>query len=147
MGEGYTRAMERPSYSRIVELLAWDGCLPLVVASVPLTLRAVFPQQGWTPIFALILPMVAAMARASIGRKQVERVCGRVPISRELSLAGAIIALFLFELLVGAFATVPVPVPLIAWVFPLGFFAGYLLLIYVTLREPRARVSRERSEV
>ena len=114
---------------------AWDGILPVAVALVPIALRTLFPPPNpIVPFAAVFLPIFAAMIRASIGVRQIARVCGgAAPVSRQLGLAAAIVMLLLFELSVGVLATTDGE-PAEFWWFPVTMLSLYLITISFALR-------------
>ena len=113
----------------------WDGVLPVAVASVPIGLRTLFPPPNPIVPFAVVfVPIFAAMIRASIGVRQIARVCGgTAPVSRQLGLAAAIVMLLLFELSVGVLATTDGE-PAEFWWFPVTMLSLYLITISFALR-------------
>ena len=108
--------------------LAWDGALPLLVAAAAGFLSVAFPQNDMVEIAAVVLlPMVAALVRASIGVRQLAAICGEAPsIARQLLFSAAIATLLMFEMYSGVLLRVAVP-----WTF--WWPAAALYLVYLAL--------------
>ena len=131
----------RPSFW-LWRAAGWDGVLPVAVALVPIVLRTIFPPPNPIVPFAVVfMPIFVAMVRASIGVRQIARVCGgAAPVPRQLGLAAAIVMLLLFELAVGVMATTDVE-PAEAWWFPVTMLSLYLITISFALRPARDEVA------
>ncbi len=123
------------SARRFVRLIGWDGLFPLFVVSRPVLVKAIFPKGHIVEVVAAVLvPTVVSLVRASIGHRQITRICrGRAPLIRQAALAAAIIHLFLFEALAGML-TFADDEPAFAWCFPVAFYAIYLVMITLALR-------------
>ena len=127
---------------RFVAIVAWDGLLPLVVASSTLVAVHLLPEP-LAALAAIFIPLGAAGIRASTAQEELMRRCdGRAPLLRQLALAGAIVLLFLGELLVGVLSLIPA-VPVAGWCAPVALYAAYLAFIAWALRpyESRAAVA------
>jgi hypothetical protein len=123
---------------RLLQILGWDGALPLVVAVVPIVIKVICPKPpGEICVFLVLSPPVAALIRAHIGWHQIAKRCaGRAPCLRQLAMAAAILLLLLFEAAVSVL-TFADNFPAAAWWFPIGAYAGYLVMIAAALRSPR----------
>jgi|SRR6266446_1553982 len=122
---------------RVLQILGWDGALPLILALVPVVSRAIWPKPPVGVAGVLVLaPPVAALIRAHIGWHQIARRCGgRAPWWRQITMAVAILLLLVFEAAVGVL-TFADGVPAWAWWIPIGVYAGYLAVISLTLWTP-----------
>lgn len=126
--------------SRIFEILGWDSVLPVVVASGPMIVKWLIPNgpiaAGAQLVAVVLVPIAAACIRASVGMGQIVRACdGRAPITRQVALAAAIVFLLLFEAMTGALACAD-DEPTSLWWYPVGFYAGYLAMVWLALRRP-----------
>lgn len=123
------------SASRLAAILGWDGLLPLVVVGSSSLATAVLPKGDPLIVAAIFLvPVVAIIIRGHAGHQQITRVChGRAPLLRQLALGLAIILLLLFEIGTNILTSIN-DEPQSVWLWPLGFFAGYLALMLIALR-------------
>jgi len=124
-----------PRLQRFVQIVGWDGALPLVVGLGPIAVRAVGAQpRDGIGLILVLAPPIAALIRAHIGWHQIARRCGgRAPWLRQVAMAMAIILLLFFEGAVGIL-TFNDRLPVAAWAFPVGFYALYLGTISLALR-------------
>jgi hypothetical protein len=122
-----------------VQLFGWDGALPLFVALGPIVVKAIWPKPPLLIGTVLVLaPPVAALIRAHIGWHQIAKRCaGRAPWLRQIAMAIAILLLLAFEGGV-CIMTFSDNIPASAWWFPIGFYTGYVAMITLALRPPRA---------
>jgi len=127
---------------RFFQNIAWDGAWPLVVALGPILVRLVTPRPPLAVgMFLFFCPLVAMCVRARMGWHQIANRCGgRAPWLRQIAMAFAIVVLFGFEGAVSILTFSP-DIPALAWLVPLGFYAGYLSLIAFALR-PASQKSR-----
>ena len=123
-------------------IVGWDGVLPLVVALGPILVKVVLPKGHIAEVVATVLiPILAALLRADLGWHQIARICnGHAPWMRQMAMAGAIVQLLLFEAAVGVL-TIAGDAPAAAWLFPIAFYAFYLVMIRLALRSGRQRTS------
>lgn len=123
------------SRSRFRQVIFWDSIVPLVLALTPFPVKAAFPRSDLAQFgTALLLPIAAALICTPIAWKQLLWISnGSAPWLRQLAVAAAVIVLMLFEMMTAAliFAN---DEPLSIWVWPLGFYLAYLLLIVLALR-------------
>jgi hypothetical protein len=123
---------------RIPSILQWDGLLPLVSPMCTLaTLRAPHILQSMA---VSLVPMVIALVRAKIGKRQLARACGDAGDSnRQLALGAAIVLLLGLEIFSSA---------LILgkgnelWILVAVLYVGYLGCISYALRPPRMKTQR-----
>lgn len=122
------------SASRLRSIIGWDGVLPIAVGMAPAITPAVFPKGHIAEVAAAVLvPVVAALVRASVGYQQITLVCaGSTPRTRQAAMAIAITLLLLFEATSGVLTCVD-DEPLSAWLFPIGLYFAYLITIVLTL--------------
>src|SRR5436189_4050402 len=101
---------------RFLQIVGWDGALPLFVALGPVLVRTTCPKPPVAVGLLLVLaPPVAALVRAHIGWHQIAKRCaGRAPWLRQIAMAGAIVLLLVFEAAVGIL-TFNDKVPVTAW--------------------------------
>jgi hypothetical protein len=120
---------------RTVEILTWDGILPLFSAVMPTLAKAVFPNNHIVELLIVfILPMCVAIFRATNGIVQLRKYCGTTErIWRQVVLAFAIIVLLVFEIAAGAFAVVNDP-PDGYWLFLIAAYVTYVALILLAFR-------------
>jgi hypothetical protein len=120
---------------RLLQIAGWDGALPLVVALGPVLVRTICPKPPVAVgLFLVLAPPVAALIRAHIGWHQIAKRCGgHAPWLRQVAMAAAIVLLLVFEAAVGIL-TFNDNVPVDAWWIPVGFYAGYLVMISFALR-------------
>lgn len=113
----------------------WDGLLPIAVLLVPWLVRLTLHKEPELAVFiVIVVSVVAAVVRASFALRQIVDVCGgRVPLTRQLALTGAILLLWLFEMVAGLLALVDNE-PAVVWLFPAGIFILYLTGILFALR-------------
>ena len=79
--------------------------------------------------------MLAALLRANIGEYQLRRVFpDRVPLTRKLLLATALVFLMLYEVLFGILAGAE-DAAVVPWLFAGFFFVAYLLITRATFRK------------
>jgi hypothetical protein len=121
----------------LLSAIAWDGVLPLVVLAAPFVAATVFPQNDAVEISAVILvPIVAALLRASSGWRQLVNVSrGHPSAIRQVLLAAAIAVLLLFE--IGSGASHRANAPWSWWSVIGALYAAYLVLILAALRPGR----------
>ncbi|MBI3866631.1 MAG: hypothetical protein HY290_32515 [Planctomycetia bacterium] len=121
--------------ARFLQILGWDGALPLVVALAPAFVKTFWPQPPvGVGLFLILAPPGAAMFRAHIGWHQIAQRCGgRAPWLRQVAMAAAIAMLFLFESAVSAL-TFANNAPAGAWWIPCGSYAAYLAFVTFALR-------------
>lgn len=121
--------------ARLLELVEWDGVLPMVMALGPLVIRTFFPKPPFVAGLLLVLgPPVAALIRAHIGWGQIAKRCGgRAPVLRQVAMAVAIVLLFAFEVSV-TILTFEKNAPASAWWIPALAYAGYLVVVSFALR-------------
>jgi hypothetical protein len=126
----------------LCSVVAWDGCLPLLVVLTQAMLPVVLPNRVLAELSAFIgVPLAAALLRAHHGCCHLqERGCGAA-LSRQLMFGCAIVCLLLFEGLIGMLhfaAGAP---------FWISFAAGGLYLVYlgvvVAVLRPRDVTERE----
>lgn len=124
--------------------IAWDGILPLAVAS-SLDLIALFlgRANGAAELLAIIfVPIFAALLRCAAGINQLRAMGIRRPgVSRQILLAAAITVLMLFEGVANAIRAIR-DIPNIATLIAVAFYATYLLLIWLTFRAPNNAPTR-----
>ncbi len=125
---------------RALQIVGWDGVLPLFVALAPPVCKAIWPKPPLAVGAVLVLaPPVAALIRAHIGWHQIARRCGgHAPWWRQVTMAIAILLLLGFEASVGIL-TFGKDLPGSAWWIPIGVYAGYFAVISLTLWTPRVR--------
>jgi len=123
---------------RVLQILGWDGVLPLLIALAPPVCKAIWPKLPLVVGALLVLaPPVAALIRAHIGWHQIARRCGgNAPWWRQVTMAIAIILLLIFEAAVGIL-TFGDRLPPAAWSIPIGVYAAYFAVISLTLWTPR----------
>ncbi len=124
-----------------ISIIAWDGILPLLVATIPITARLLLPKDNLAgPIAIGVVPLAAALIRCMIGERQIRRVCnGELPLLRQAGMAAAIVCLMLFEISVSVFVFTDNE-PMAAWCIPFAFYVLYLATISRTLA-PRNRTA------
>ena len=107
--------------------LTWDGLMPLAVAAVPALAATLLPDNDAAVAVATVLvPIVAALARAAIGARQIRRLCGgHLPLGRQVALPAAIVFLLLFEGAVAIFVFAD-DEPAAAWIYPLALYVAYM---------------------
>jgi hypothetical protein len=117
--------------------LGWDGCLPLFAATSRAFLPWLIGDKDLAMMIAVfIVPFVTALVRAHRGKRQLESFVGRASVWRQMVLAGAILALVVFEavmaLLIGdGNAGVD------QWLAAAAVYLVYLLLVAVAVWPPR----------
>lgn len=118
-----------------LQILGWDGALPLLTALAPVAIKAIWPQPPVAAGFFLVLsPPVAAFVRSQIGWHQIAKRCrGRAPWLRQVAMAAAIVLLLAFEVTVSVLTFDDVH-PASAWCIPVGIYAGYLIMVSLALR-------------
>ncbi len=122
---------------RVLQIAGWDGVLPLLVGVAPAVVKAICnnPPVGVGAMLVLV-PPGAALIRAHIGYHQITRRCGgRAPLWRQVTMSLAILLLLVFEAAVAVLTFADHPAW--AWCVPIGVYAGYLVVINVTLWPPR----------
>lgn len=118
---------------RVIAIIAWDGVLPLAVASSTLV-AAQFLPEPLAALAAFFIPVGAAGIRAATAQDQLLRRCdGHAPLLRQLALAAAIVLLLVFELLASILGLIA-DAPLVIWCVPAAAYAAYLVLIVWALR-------------
>jgi hypothetical protein len=132
------RTQKQASLKRLLEAIGWDGVLPLLVASGPIFVKKMLPRGHIAEVFVVVLvPIFAAIIRASVGRRQIVRICdGRAPWLRQIALAAAIVTLLFFEAVVGLLTFVGEEIPS-AWWLALALYAAYVALVTYALRPGR----------
>jgi hypothetical protein len=136
---------EQPAWQRILVQRRWDGFLPLI-APVSVLISGAVLNGALNQIVVVFVPIGVALARATIGKRELERVCGGPPgVMRQIVLAMAIAWLLLLEAATG-FCALANP-PLIAWAVPVILYVIYFVTIYCALRPPiRLERPGQRSE-
>jgi hypothetical protein len=121
-----------------LQILGWDGALPLLTALGPAVIRSLWPQPPWpASLFLVFAPPTAALIRTQIGWEQIAKRCGgRAPWLRQIAMAAAIVLLLAFEIVVSVL-TFAKDLPASAWWFPVAFYAGYLVMVSFALRPSR----------
>ncbi len=129
------RLSTKSCVKRIFRAIGWDGVLPVLVASGPVFVKAMFPKGHIAEVIAAVLvPILAALIRASVGWRQIARVChDRAPWLRQMALAAAIVLLLLFEVAVSVL-TFAGDAPASAWWLPAVLYAAYIFMITRALR-------------
>lgn len=124
-----------PRLAQLLQLVGWDGLLPLLMAAGPIVVKMTFPNPPLAAGVALVLaPPLAALVRAHIGWGQIAKRCGgRAPFPRQVAMAAAILLLFVFESAV-SILTFEDKIPASAWWVPIATYAGYLIVISYALR-------------
>ena len=120
---GRSKAMKRPWW---LSALTWDGVLPLLMMVASGSLAVFFPRSDTADLAAVVLlPMIAALVRASIGLRQLAAICGKHPsILRQVLFAAAIATLLMFEMYSGFLVRGRAP-----WLF--WWPAGALYVVYL----------------
>lgn len=120
-----------------LKTVGWDGILPFLVALTPFLLSRIFlGANGAELVFVFLVPVLAALVRASIGVFEIAMICeGETPLLRQVAMAAAIIVLFFFESVAGVMAMAKRGPPN-AWIVPCALYAVYLVLIWLALRPP-----------
>lgn len=135
-----------PAVVRFLQILGWDGALPLLTALGPAAIKSIWPQPpGPAVVFLIFAPPVAAFIRTHIGWHQIAKRCGgHAPWLRQVAMAAAIVLLLGFEIVV-SILTFDNAHPASDWLIPVGFYAGYLVMVSFALRPSRdsARFSGE----
>ncbi|MDZ4819529.1 MAG: hypothetical protein SGJ20_11205 [Planctomycetota bacterium] len=124
-----------------LDLLRWDGLLPLTIA---LSIRAVAlllpPRHILEVVVAFFLPLIAALIRAHVGANQIRKACGgALPRRRQFVLAVAIVFLFLCECGT-AIVILADDEPEYAWTFPVVFYIAYLACVLVAFLPQQKRM-------
>lgn len=122
-----------------LQILGWDGVvLPLLTALGPVVIKTIWPQPP--PVACIVLvfsPPIAAFVRSQIGWHQIAKRCGgQAPWLRQVWMAGAIVVLLAFEIMVSVLTFNPA-LPASAWGFAVGLYAGYLVMVSLALRPAR----------
>lgn len=106
---------------RFLQIVGWDGALPLLVGSGPVAVKTIWPQPpGVVGLVLILAPPVAALIRAHIGWHQIAQRCaGHAPWLRQAAMAAAIVLLFVFEAAVGIL-TFGNGLPAAVWSIPAG---------------------------
>jgi hypothetical protein len=118
----------------LLSIIGWDGCLPVVVAIAPVILPIVIPKRDIAELTAVIMvPIIAALARAQHGYRQLEARWGHATLGRQFLLGCAVGMLLLFEGFSGALLCAR-GVPPSAWLTAGTFYLVYLGLIVLALR-------------
>ena len=122
-----TNTLRNPSHWRAA--LAWDGLLPMGLAAFTGMLRVLYPKVDSVELFALIiLPMFAALLRASVGAHQLHKFSGTSIWWRQTLLAVGIVLLLLIEA-ANAAITFADDCPFWPRLIPAGIYACYLPVI------------------
>jgi hypothetical protein len=118
-----------------LQILGWDGALPLITASAPVFIKLIWEEPPVAAGLLLVFsPPIAAFIRTQIGWQQITKRCaGRAPWLRQIAMAAAIVLLLLFEIAVSVL-TFGKNIPAEIWWFPVGFYAGYLVMVSLALR-------------
>jgi hypothetical protein len=97
--DGMSQQQAAPNWGQWVwTTLGWEGCLPLVAASSRAFLPWLIGDKGLAMLIAVFfVPLIAALVRAHRGKRQLESLLGRAGVWRQMVLAGAILALVVFE--------------------------------------------------
>jgi hypothetical protein len=130
-------------WQQLFRSLAWDGLLPVFVLLVNLVPRFLFAQVNpvLVMVTAFVVPLFAALARASMAYDQLKSICGGTPgVLRQIGVAIAIVLLLGFEAAVGAM-TWANNVAAGEWLAAGGLYAAYLLVISLSLLPPRWRIA------
>ncbi len=118
----------------LYSVIGWDGGLPVVVAASPALLPAVLPQRDLAELTAVILvPIIAALLRAHLGRRQFEDRGIQATFARQLLFGFAIGALLLFEGYAGILHCAR-GFPPSAWLTAGTIYLVYLCLVALALR-------------
>jgi hypothetical protein len=118
----------------LLSTIGWDGGMPFFVASatglVPVLSGG---HVGTEAIAAILIPIVAALARTHHAHRQFQRRGIRPTVLREILLASAVIMLMLFEGCLAVLLFAP-GVPPSAWLVAAGMYLAYLAFILAALR-------------
>jgi hypothetical protein len=112
--------------------LAWDGLLPMCLTAITVAVEFLYPDEVEAQLFAfMLLPMIGALLRASVGVHQLRRFTGASIWWRQLLLAIAIVLLFVMEAASAlvVFAADDPDLPLWMRVTPAGLYACYLPVV------------------
>ena len=124
------------SIAWLVSVIAWDGAVPLIVAVSPVSLPPVLPGHELGELTAVLLvPALAALLRAHVGFRQIEKRGLRATLGRQFLFGSAIAALMLFE---GVFGLLHCAgdAPAAAWLSAGGIYFVYLSFIVPALCPP-----------
>ncbi len=124
-----------PTFRLLLTIAAWDGCLPLVMASGCATLSLLFPAQRGALAGAVMIlcPILAALIRCHLAWWQLQQLgCGPT-VRRQATFALAIVVLMVFEGLAAGLALDP-NAPHVVWLIVAALFGVYLTLVYQALR-------------
>jgi peptidoglycan/LPS O-acetylase OafA/YrhL len=108
--------------------------VPLLLAAASGSLAVVFPRNDTADTAAVVLlPMMAALIRASIGLRQLSAICRKRPsILRQVLFAAAIATLLMFEMYSGFLVRGGVPWPF--WWPAAALYVIYLAFIVCSVR-------------
>jgi hypothetical protein len=112
--------------------LAWDGLLPMCITAITVFLEFLYPDDVAVELFALlILPLIGAIIRASVGVHQLQRFTGASLWWRQILLAAAIVLLLLMESAAALviYAADDPDLPLWMRLTPAGIYACYLPVV------------------
>jgi hypothetical protein len=127
------------TWQRTFQAWAWDGLLPVAVLLANIVPRHVLPNPNAWLIAgtSFVVPLVAALIRASAAQNQLRVACGREQpgVLRRLAVALAIVLLLLFEIAAGVMTWMN-NVPNRHWMIAGAVYAAYVLVISAALAPP-----------
>ncbi len=142
-GELPARSRSEWFWRRLPSTVGWDGLFPLVspLCAYLSAQASPFVQS----VVVTFVPMGVALARAKIGRRQIERACGNGDdTNRQLALGGAIVLLLALEVFT-SIALLGKPGE--SWERIALIYAGYMACISFALRRPKRKVAEASAPV
>jgi peptidoglycan/LPS O-acetylase OafA/YrhL len=122
---------------RIPSMLGWDGLLPLV-SPICTWISAQGPHFLQSVVVTFV-PMVVALVRAKIARRQLVRACGNAEdTNRQLALGSAIVLLLVLEVVTSILI---LGQQVMSWGGAALVYLGYFLCIAYALRPPKSNVA------
>lgn len=119
----------------LFSVLGWDGALPAFVVLLSTALRALLPDRDLATLTSfIVLPIAAALIRASQGQQQLQRRLGWAPFGRQLLFVCAILVLVVFESLLGVIDWRRGLPPPIVWLIGSMIYLVYLALVILALK-------------
>jgi len=109
--------------------------LPAFVVLLSTALRALLPDRDLATLTSfIVLPIAAALIRASQGQQQLQRRLGWAPFGRQLLFVCAILVLVVFESLLGVIDWRRGLPPPIVWLIGSMIYLVYLALVILALK-------------